>query len=77
MPLSWNEIRDRALRFSREWDAEAAERAGSQTFWNEFFEVFVLLNQCHTAVICDAGTGKIHLRNAVATSDRLPTSSNG
>ncbi len=32
MPLSWNEIRDRALRFSREWDAEAAERAGAQTF---------------------------------------------
>lgn len=40
MPLSWNEIRDRAVHFSREWSQEAAERAGAQTFWNEFFEVF-------------------------------------
>ncbi len=40
MPLSWNEIRDRALRFSRDWSTEVAERAGAQTFWNEFFEVF-------------------------------------
>lgn len=40
MPLSWNEIRDRAVHFSREWSQEAAERAGAQTFWNEFFDVF-------------------------------------
>lgn len=39
MPPSWNEIRDRAVHFSREWSQEAAERAGAQTFWNEFFEV--------------------------------------
>jgi hypothetical protein len=25
MPLSWNEIKDRALRFSREWADEASE----------------------------------------------------
>jgi hypothetical protein len=40
MPLSWNEIRDRAVHFSREWSQEAAERAGAQTFWKEFFEAF-------------------------------------
>jgi hypothetical protein len=40
LPLSWNEIKDRALRFSREWATEASERAEAQTFWNEFFEVF-------------------------------------
>lgn len=40
MPLSWNEIRDRALAFSREWKDAASERAESQTFWNEFFRVF-------------------------------------
>ncbi|MCE0499087.1 MAG: hypothetical protein LV481_14195 [Methylacidiphilales bacterium] len=45
MPLSWNEIRSRAIAFSREWTtrplpAKGAERAEAQTFWNEFFEVF-------------------------------------
>lgn len=40
MPLSPNEIRDRALRFSREWAEEGRERAEAQTFWNEFFDVF-------------------------------------
>jgi MmeI, DNA-methyltransferase domain/MmeI, target recognition domain/MmeI, N-terminal domain/MmeI, C-terminal domain/MmeI, helicase spacer domain len=40
MPLSWNEIRDRAVKFSRAWDSAASERAEAQTFWNEFFEVF-------------------------------------
>lgn len=40
MPLSLNEIKDRALAFSREWDGEKAERAEAQTFWNEFFNVF-------------------------------------
>ncbi|MDP2157270.1 MAG: hypothetical protein Q8K68_06140, partial [Nitrospirota bacterium] len=40
MPLSLNEIKDRALAFSREWEGEKAERAEAQTFWNEFFNVF-------------------------------------
>lgn len=40
MPLSWNEIRERATRFSKEWDGVTSERADAQTFWNEFFEVF-------------------------------------
>lgn len=40
MPLSWNEIRDRALAFSREWATEESERAEAQTFWNAFFSVF-------------------------------------
>ena len=40
MPLSWNEIRNRAITFPREWSEAARERAESQTFWNEFFEVF-------------------------------------
>jgi hypothetical protein len=40
MPLSPNEIRDRALTFSREWQEEKRERAEAQTFWNEFFHVF-------------------------------------
>jgi hypothetical protein len=40
MPLSWNEIKDRALRFSREWADEASEDAEAQSFWNGFFDVF-------------------------------------
>ncbi|MDF9435886.1 class I SAM-dependent DNA methyltransferase [Chromohalobacter israelensis] len=40
MPLSWNDIRSNALKFSREWAGETNERAEASTFWNEFFEVF-------------------------------------
>ena len=40
MPLSWNEIRHRAIAFSREWAGITSERAEKQTFWNEFFNVF-------------------------------------
>ena len=40
MPLSLNEIKDRALAFSREWEGERSENAEAQTFWNEFFNVF-------------------------------------
>ncbi|MGK2915979.1 MAG: class I SAM-dependent DNA methyltransferase, partial [Porticoccaceae bacterium] len=40
MPLSWNEIKDRALAFSREWADESRETAEAQTFWNQFFDIF-------------------------------------
>ena len=40
MPLSWNEIKDRALTSSREWKGEGSERAEAQSFWNGFFGVF-------------------------------------
>ncbi|MBN8482263.1 MAG: hypothetical protein J0L88_11805 [Xanthomonadales bacterium] len=40
MPLSLNEIRDRARAFAREWADETSERAEAQSFWNEFFSVF-------------------------------------
>ena len=40
MPLSWNEIKSRAVTFSKEWENETDESAESQTFLNEFFEVF-------------------------------------
>jgi hypothetical protein len=40
MPLSLNEIRDRARTFAREWDGETSERAEAQSFWNDFFHVF-------------------------------------
>ena len=40
MTLSWNEIRKRALKFSHEWQDEKSEKAESQSFWNEFFNIF-------------------------------------
>ena len=40
MPLSWNEIRHRAITFSRDHKDATSEQGERQTFWNEFFEVF-------------------------------------
>jgi hypothetical protein len=40
VPLSWNEIRHRAITFAKEWKGETREAAERQTFWNEFFNVF-------------------------------------
>jgi hypothetical protein len=40
MPLSWNEIRHRAIAFSKQWMGVRSEQAEKQTFWNEFFNVF-------------------------------------
>lgn len=40
MHLSWNEIRARAGRFAQEWKDAHYEKGETQTFYNEFFEVF-------------------------------------
>ncbi len=40
--LSWNEVRGRAIRFSRDHARDRSESAEKQTFWNEFFQVFGL-----------------------------------
>lgn len=40
MPLSWNEIKTRALAFSKEWQDEASEHAEAQSFWNAFLHIF-------------------------------------
>ena len=40
MPISWNEIRHNAIKFSREWSGVKSESAEKQTFWNECFQVF-------------------------------------
>lgn len=37
MPLSWNEIRDRSLAFTREWADECSEDAEAKSFWDGFF----------------------------------------
>lgn len=40
MPLSWNEIRTRAVAFSKEWEDETSEDAEAKSFWDAFFNVF-------------------------------------
>ncbi len=40
MPLSWNEIKSRAIAFSKEWEFEESEKSEAQSFWNDFFQVF-------------------------------------
>jgi N-6 DNA Methylase len=40
MPLSWNEIKSRALAFSRTWADAANEDSQGKPFWIDFFEIF-------------------------------------
>ena len=40
MRLSWNEVRRRAARFADEWRDAAYEKGETQSFYNEFFEIF-------------------------------------
>jgi hypothetical protein len=40
MPLSWSEIRDRAVAFSRDYREAVSEKSLSQQFWRDFFHVF-------------------------------------
>ncbi len=40
MRLSWNEIRARAADFAREWSDAHYEKGETQSFYNDFFEVF-------------------------------------
>ena len=42
MPLSWNEVKDRALAFSKEWANETSEDAEAKSFWDSFFNIFGL-----------------------------------
>lgn len=42
MPLSWNEIKSRAIEFSKEWENESSEDAEAKSFWDGFFNVFGL-----------------------------------
>ena len=65
MPLSWNEIRSRALAFSGEWKDASSESGDAQVFWNEFFKVFgVSLRRVASfekRVVTGEGTGFIDL----------------
>jgi len=40
MALSWNEIKERAVSFSKEWEKDFNERAEAKSFMDAFFNVF-------------------------------------
>src|SRR5665213_1966204 len=40
MPLSWNEIKSRAVAFTKEWKDEVSEDAEAKSFWDDFFLIF-------------------------------------
>jgi hypothetical protein len=40
MVLGWEEIKKRAIAFSKDFENETSEQAEAQTFWNYFFEIF-------------------------------------
>ena len=40
MSLNWNEIKDRAVAFSKEWENETREEAEGKSFLTDFFNVF-------------------------------------
>ncbi len=40
MPLSWNEIKSRALLFTQEWKDEVSEEAETKPFLEELINVF-------------------------------------
>ncbi len=45
MALGWNEIKDRALKFSKEWAGTFNENADAKPFLVEFFNVFGISNR--------------------------------
>ena len=40
MPLSWNEIKHKALAFSKRWADAVNEDSEAKPFWIDFFEIF-------------------------------------
>ena len=40
MRLSWNEVRARAAAFAEQWQDAACEKGETQSFYNDFFQVF-------------------------------------
>lgn len=45
MPLSWNEVKERAIQFSNEWKDAFNEEADAKQFLIEFFHVFGISNR--------------------------------
>jgi type II restriction/modification system DNA methylase subunit YeeA len=66
MTLSWNEIKDRALKFSKEWADTSNEEADAKPFLDAFFDVFGITRKKigtfeHRVKKLDDGNGYIDL----------------
>ena len=66
MTLSWNEIKDRALKFSKEWADTYNEEADAKSFLDAFFNVFGITRRKigtfeHRVKKLDDGNGYIDL----------------
>jgi hypothetical protein len=66
MTLSWNEIKDRALKFSKEWAGTENEEADAKPFLDAFFDVFGITRKKigtfeHRVKKLDDGNGYIDL----------------
>lgn len=66
MTLSWNEIKDRALKFSKEWEGTFNEEADAKPFLDAFFDVFGITRKKigtfeHRVKKLDDGNGYIDL----------------
>ncbi len=45
MGLNWNEIKSRALQFSKTWADACNENSQAKPFWIDFFEIFGITNK--------------------------------
>jgi hypothetical protein len=45
MPLSWNEIKSKALAFSKQWADASSEDSEAKPFWIDFFDIFGITNK--------------------------------
>ena len=45
MGLNWNEIKSRALLFSKTWADACNEDSQAKPFWIDFFEIFGITNK--------------------------------
>jgi len=66
MVLSWNEIKDRALKFSKDWEDTFNEEADAKPFLDAFFDVFGITRKKigtfeHRVKKLDDGNGYIDL----------------
>ena len=66
MAFSWNEIKDRALKFSKEWKGTENEEADAKPFLDAFFDVFGITRKKigtfeHRVKKLDDGNGYIDL----------------
>ena len=61
MSLSWNEIRTRAAEFAADWQNAAYEKGETQSFYNDFFDVFGVKRR--TVARYEEHVAKLHNRS--------------